>query len=165
MKKFLSIVLALVFVLASATVAFASTNTCPYCHETFKNEREYNDHLADCDGFFRACPYEGCDADFHTIEEYEYHIGVCLEFVGECDYCGAKVRTNNAFNAHVAECKVKYCGIPVHKIFKMIMGVDYDNIIDKVLGFIEGINMNDIFVKVFELAEKGVHLGVDKLKA
>ena len=162
MKKFLSIVLALVCILTTATVAFASTNTCPYCHETYENEREYSDHLADCDGFFRKCPY-GCGADFHTMEEYDYHVGVCLEFVGECDYCGDKVRTLNAFNAHVAVCKVKYFNIPVHKIFKFIMGVDFDSIIDKVLDVIEGINMNDIFGAILKYSEMGIHFGFDKL--
>ena len=162
MKKFLSVVLALVCIFCTATMAFASTNTCPYCSETFVNEREYSDHLADCDGFFRKCPH-GCGADFHTMEEYNYHKGVCLEFVGECDYCGDKVRTENAFNAHVAICVVKYCNIPVHKIFKFLMGVDYDNVIDKVLGFIKDINTNDIFSAIFEYTEKGIHFGVAEL--
>ncbi len=156
MKKFLSVVLALVCILSTATIAFASTNACPYCYETYENEAEYNAHLADCDGFFRKCQY-GCDADFATVEELEAHESVCLEFTGECDYCGEKVLTKNAFDAHVAECKDKHFGIPFHKIFVMLMGVDYDGIMDKVLDVIMGINFNDIFVKVFEYAEKGVH--------
>ena len=126
MKKFLSIMLAILCVFSTATIAFASTNKCPYCEEIYTDEAEYNKHLADCDGFFRVCPY-GCDADFATDEELAIHIGVCLEFVGECDYCGAEVRTLNAFNAHVEECKVKYCGIPVHKIMKFLQETDlYD---------------------------------------
>ena len=163
MKKFLSIVLALACVLSMATVAFASTNVCPYCEETYTNEAEYNKHLADCDGFFRVCQY-GCGADFATKEELAIHEGVCLEFVGECDYCGAEVRTKNAFDAHVAECKVKYCSIPVHKIMKFLQETDlYEKIIGGLFGLLADIPYNDVFGTIFGYAEDGIHLGVDKL--
>ena len=164
MKKFLSIVLALVCVLSTATVAFASTNICPYCEEKFTDESEYNKHLADCDGFFRVCPYDGCDADFATVEELEIHKGVCLEFVGECDYCGENVRTKNAFDAHVEICKVKYCSIPVHKIMKFLQETDlYEKVIGGVLGFLADLPYNTVFGFVFEYLEKGIHLGVGEL--
>ena len=164
MKKFLSIVLALVCVLSTATVAFASTNICPYCEEKFTDESEYNQHLADCDGFFRACPYDGCDADFATDEELEIHKGVCLEYVGECDYCGENVRTKNAFDAHVETCKVKYCSIPVHKIMKFLQETDlYETVLGGVLGFLADLPYNTVFGFVFEYLEKGIHLGVGEL--
>ncbi len=163
MKKFLSIVLALACVLSMATVAFASTNICPYCEETFKNESEYNTHLANCDGYFRACQY-GCGADFATDDELAIHEGVCLEFEGECDYCGDIVVTKNAFEAHVAECKAKYCGIPVHKIMKFLQETDlYDKIIGGLFGLLGDIPYNTVFGTVFEYLEKGIHLGVDEL--
>ena len=164
MKKFLSIMLALVCILSTATIAFASSNMCPYCEEKYDNEAEYNQHLLDCDGYFRNCPYE-CGADFATVEELEIHIGVCLEFEGECDYCGAIVVTNNKFNAHVAECKVKYCGIPVHKIMKFLQELDfYETVIGGIFGALADLPYNDVFSTIFEYLEKGVHLGVDELK-
>ena len=164
MKKLISLVLALIVALSVATVAFASTNTCPYCLETYTNESEYNKHLADCDGYFRECPY-GCDADFATVEELEIHKGVCLEYEGECDYCGAIVVTKNAFDAHVAECKVKYCSIPVHKIMKFLQETDlYETIIGGIFGALADLPYNDVFGTVFEYLEKGIHLGVDEIK-
>jgi hypothetical protein len=163
MKKFLSIVLAIACVLSMVTIAFASSNKCPYCEETYDNEAEYNQHLLNCDGYFRNCPYD-CGADFATDEELAIHIGVCLEFEGECDYCGAIVATNNAFDAHVAECKVKYCGIPVHKIMKFLQETDlYEKIIGGLFGLLADIPYNDVFGTVFEYLEKGIHLGVDEL--
>lgn len=163
MKKFLSIVLAIACVLSMASVAFASTNICPYCEETYTNEAEYNKHLADCDGFFRVCQY-GCGADFATVEELAIHEGICLEFVGECDYCGDEVRTKNAFDAHVAECKDKYLGIPVHKIMKFLQETDlYDKIIGGLFGLLKDIPYNTVFSTIFEYLEKGIHLGVDEL--
>lgn len=161
MKKFLSIVLAILCVFSTATIAFASTNKCPYCEEIFTDESEYNKHLADCDGFFRVCPF-GCDADFATVEELDIHIGVCLEFVGECDYCGAEVRTMNAFNAHVEECKVKYCGIPVHKIMKFLQETDlYEKIIGGLFGLLADIPYNDVFSAIFGVKEDLIHKGVE----
>ena len=163
MKKFLSIVLALVCVLSTATIAFASTNKCPYCEEVYTNEAEYNKHLANCDGYFRNCPYD-CGADFATDEELAIHIGVCLEFEGECDYCGAIVVTNNAFNAHVEECKAKYCGIPVHKIMKFLQETDlYEKIIGGLFGLLADIPYNDVFGSIFGYAEDGIHWGVNEL--
>lgn len=157
MKKFLSIVLALACVLSMATVAFASANTCPYCEEPFTNESEYNAHLADCDGYFRACQY-GCGADFATVEELAIHEGVCLEFKGECDYCGEIVTTKNAFDAHVAECKTKHFGIPFHKIFKFLQETDlYEKIIGGLFGLLGDIPYNTVFGTIFEYLEKGLH--------
>ena len=163
MKKFLSIVLALVCVLSTATIAFASTNKCPYCEEVYTDEAEYNKHLANCDGYFSICPYD-CGADFATDEELAIHIGVCLEFEGECDYCGAIVVTNNAFNAHVEECKAKYCGIPVHKIMKFLQETDlYEKIIGGLFGLLADIPYNDVFGTIFGYAEDGIHWGVNEL--
>ena len=162
MKKFLSIVLALVCVFSTATIAFASANTCPYCDETYKDEAAYNAHLANCDGYFRSCPYK-CGADFATEEALEAHKGVCLEYKGECDYCGAVVLTKNAFDAHVAECSEKYLGIPVHKILKALQEFDYEGIFGKVFGFLADFGWNGIFEKVFDVVEDGVHLGVKEL--
>ena len=164
MKKFLSVVLAIVCIFSTATIAFASTNVCPYCKETFVDEAEYTDHLANCDGFFRKCQY-GCGADFATVEELEAHEGVCLEFVGECDYCGDKVLTKNAFDAHVAICKVKYCSIPVHKIMKFLQETDlYEKIIGGLFGLLADIPYNDVFSAIFGVKEDLIHKGVDLVK-
>lgn len=163
MKKFLSIVLALVCILSTATIAFASSNICPYCEEKWDDEAEYNKHLADCDGYYRNCPYD-CGADFSTVEELEIHKGICLEYEGECDYCGSIVVTLNAFNAHVEECKVKYCSIPVHKIMKFLQETDlYDKIIGGLFGLLADIPYNDVFGALFGYAEDGIHWGVGEI--
>lgn len=160
MKKFLSIVLAIACVLSMATVAFASTNTCPYCKETYTDEVEYNKHLADCDGYFRSCQY-GCGADFATDEELAIHEGICFEFKGECDYCGEIVVTKNAFDAHVAECKDKHFGIPFHKIFKFLRETDlYETIFGGLFGALADLPYNTVFSTIFEYLEKGLHLVV-----
>lgn len=163
MKKFLSIVLALVCILSTATIAFASANVCPYCDETYTNEKEYNAHLPNCDGWNRSCKH-GCEADFATEEELAIHEGICWEFEGECDYCGDKVRTENAFNEHVAACKVKYCSIPVHKIMKFLEETDlYEKVLGAIFGALKDLPYNKVFGTIFEYLEKGIHLGVDKL--
>ena len=163
MKKFLSVVLAIVCIFSTATIAFASTNVCPYFKETFVDEAEYTDHLANFDGFFRKCQY-GSGADFATVEELERHEGLCLEFVGECDYCGDFVLTRNAFEAHVALCKVKYCSIPVHKIMKFLQETDlYEKVLGGLFGLLADLPYNKVFSFVFEYLEKGIHLGVGEL--
>ena len=52
MKKFTAVLLALVIALSCATIGFAADSenslTCPYCGNTFTDEKAYDDHIEIC---------------------------------------------------------------------------------------------------------------------
>lgn len=139
MKKFLSIVLAVVFVFSMATVAFAEegvsyTYTCDRCQGVMTDSAVYTAHIhADV---CATCPH--CKFGFATAEEVEAHKGDCRLFTGTCDYCGESVTTENDFNAHVEVCKAKYFNIPLYKITSAIE------------DFFRTTNWNDIINKIVD---------------
>ena len=138
MKKFLSLVLALVLVCSLATVAFAEEGVsyvyeCDRCHATMTDPEVYTAHvLADA---CTTCPH--CSYGFETVEELAAHENDCRLYVGTCDYCGESVNSKNKFNEHVEVCKAKYFSIPVYKICKAIedffRSTDWNDIINKVV--------------------------------
>lgn len=142
MKKFLSLVLALVLVCSMATVAFAATaqvNTCPYC-KTFStsDELEYNAHISGgCNVKYRPCQY-GCGAGF-SEENLAAHEAICPEGSATCEYCGVTFSPVKSYDDHLAACKEKHLNIPADKFGDAIKGVNWNDIITKIVDFFSGL--------------------------
>lgn len=142
MKKFLSIVLALVLICSMATVAFAApisttqTNTCPYCNDfTTNDEALYNEHISGgCNVKYRPCKW--CGKGFASDDSKAVHEGLCPEGSAKCDYCGETYSPVNAYDAHLDGCKKAHLYIPAAKIGDMIKGLDWNNIVVKVTDFL-----------------------------
>ena len=139
MKKFLSLVLALVLVCSMATVAFAAqTITCPYCNEfSTTSEAEYNLHISEgvegnCLVKYHACQY-GCGKGFVDSAAHER---VCPEGSATCDYCGETFCPVGKYDDHLAACKEKHFNIP------------FDKIGDSIANFLTSTNWNDIITKI-----------------
>ncbi len=155
MKKFLAIVLALICVFSTATIALAAgekLNTCEFCGMQFENTAEgdaaFNNHYKDpnvCDVRARSCPW-GCGADFTTKEALEEHkYSICTKYKAKCDYCGAANITEEHEAACKAEKKIPWSLIK-DKVTEFISGIDFEGIIaklkpalEKVIGFVSGI--------------------------
>lgn len=142
MKKFLSIVLALVLVCSMATVAFAAvaqTNTCPFCGLEIADEAEYNLHITkDCNKKYRACKWE-CGAGFSTDEAKAAHEDICPFGSAKCDYCGETFSPVQAYNDHLAACKESHLNIPADKFGETIKGFDWNGLIAKIIDFFSGL--------------------------
>ncbi len=133
MKKFTSIVLALVIALSVATVAFAATSvyTCPACGAIVEGEKEFNTHLektcpeVGSEGKLKECPYEGCDAAFKIQAEYDKHLEIC--------YFKPEPSIADKVSDFIA-------GIDFKEVFGKVTdflgGIDFAGIIEKVVGFI-----------------------------
>ncbi len=139
MKKFLSLLLALVLVCSMATVAFAATaqtNTCPYCKSfTTADQAEYNAHVSGgCNVKYRPCKF-GCGAGF-SAEMLAEHEAICPEGSATCDYCGETFSPVRAYDEHLEACKEKHFNIP------------FDKIGDSIANFLTSTNWNDIVAKV-----------------
>lgn len=139
MKKFLSLVLALVLVCSMATVALAAqTITCPYCEEfSTTDEAAYNLHITEgiednCLVKYHACKY-GCGKGFNDAAAHER---VCPEGSATCDYCGETFCPVGKYDDHLAACKEKHFNIP------------FDKIGDSIANFLTSTNWNDIVGKV-----------------
>lgn len=142
MKKFLSLVLALVLVCSMATVALAATpqvNVCPYCNTfTTADEVEYNAHVSGgCNIKYRPCQY-GCGAGF-SAENLAAHEAICPEGSATCEYCGVTFSPVKAYDDHFAACKEAHLNIPADKIGDTIKGVDWNGIITKIVDFFSSI--------------------------
>lgn len=154
MKKFLSIILAVVFIFSTATVAFAATNKCPYCETEIADETVYNAHIAgECDFKYRACQY-GCGAGFSTEELLSAHEAKCPEFTADCEYCGETIVSKNAYDEHVAACKEEYNSIPADKIVDTVKGIDWEGIAGKVVSVVKSIDFAEISEQVGSVVAK-----------
>lgn len=138
MKKFLSLVLALVMICSVATVAFAAVeqpNACPWCGIEFTSEAEYNEHLTQgCNKHYRACQY-GCGAGFGSDDATAAHEEICPFGSATCDYCGSTFSPVKAYNDHIDACKKAHLYIPAAKLGDKIKDLDWNNIIVKVTDF------------------------------
>lgn len=154
MKKFLSIILALVFILSTATVAFAATNKCPYCKTEFADETEYNAHISGgCDFKYRVCQY-GCGAGFSTEELLAEHEAKCPDFTADCEYCGETIVSKSTYGEHVAACKEEYNNIPADKIVDTVKGIDWEGIAGEIVSVVKSIDFEAISEQVKPVLEK-----------
>lgn len=133
MKKFTSIVLALVIALSVATVAFAATSvyTCTECGAIIEGEKAYNDHLektcpvVGSEGKVKVCPNEGCGAKFYSQEEYDRHLGLCPK----------KPEPSIADKVSDFIAGIDFKEV-VGKVTDFLGGIDFAGLIEKVVGFI-----------------------------
>ncbi len=129
MKKFTSIVLALIIALSVATVAFAATPvfTCTECGKIVEGEKAYNDHLektcpvVGAEGKVKVCPNEGCGAEFYSQTEYDRHIGLCPKTP----------------EPTIAD-----------KVSDFIAGIDFEEVFGKVVDFLGGLDIAGLVEKV-----------------
>ena len=152
MKKFLSLLLAVVLVCSMATIALAADgqpNTCPYCKTfTTTDEVAYNAHISGgCNIKYRPCKY-GCGAGF-SAENLAAHEAVCPEGSATCDYCGKTYSPVKAYDDHLAACKESHLNIPADKVGDTIKGLDWNGIITKIVDFFASIieKITSLFAK------------------
>lgn len=88
MKKFLSVMFAVMFIFSAMSVAADAWSTsCPYCGATFTSEDAYAEHMNKfnhTDGHYITCPYTGsdyvdggCGEKFSTKAAYDVHVATC----------------------------------------------------------------------------------------
>lgn len=140
MKKFTSVILALVIALSVAVTAFAaSTYQCPHCFAIVEGEKEYNEHLdvycpvvgtEAADQAAReellknqTCPYEGCNAQFLSTEQYEKHLEVCF------------FKTEPTL---------------AQKVEQFILDLDLNEATAEVLGLLSKVNISNILLKILD---------------
>lgn len=129
MKKFTSIVLALIIALSVATVAFAAAPvyTCTECGAIVEGEKAYNDHLEKTcpvvgkEGKAKVCPNPGCGAEFYSQTEYDRHLGICP-------------KTPEPTLAD--------------KVSDFIAGIDFKEVVGKVADFLGGLDIAGLVEKV-----------------
>lgn len=128
MKKFLAIVLALVFALSAATTAFAVANTCPYCSEVIEKEADYNTHISSkCLVKYppKKCP--DCGAQFQDYAQYDIHVEKCPEHEETIQEKLEEVIASIDFEAIFA------------KVKDAVSGIDFEGIIAKITPVLEQI--------------------------
>ena len=138
MKKFLSVMFAVMFVFSAVSVvANAWSTECPYCGETFKNEDDYAAHMIKynfTDGHYVTCPYTGSD----------YVDGGC----------GEKFSTKAAYDVHVITCK--------HKGDYTTFGYIKNVILADIIATLKNIDWGSLFggiVSIVKALFKGVDFG------
>ena len=183
MKKFLSLVLALVMAFSVATVGFAAaatTITCKNCDKMFETAEAYNAHLDACKApvnftcssclvrFDSKDAYDkhingGCLIDFKTCqycaatvasEYHETHEKNCPKGACVCDTCGKEFENQKAKDAH-EECEPKDVAENVgNKLLDTLKGVDWEDLFGKVTGVFKGINFDSIISTIKPIFEK-----------
>lgn len=154
MKKFISLVLALIIALSASAVAFAAgTFECGVCHAVFADEKAYTAHMnSGCLEQYKDCQYCGAKVANENIEAHEAD---CPKGSGSCEYCGEDYATQADYAKHKeSECKLINA-----------VGEDVAKIIIKVIDFFKGIDWNDIFGKIGDFIG-GIDFGgiVDQIK-
>lgn len=165
MKKFVSIVLALIIALSVSVVAFAESEfECSICQAVFSDEKGLSAHLnSGCLEQYENCPY--CDARVHEYNVAE-HIADCPKGAGSCKYCGEGYATQGEFDAHISadengniECKlVSIFGVKgadiIIKIVDFLKGVDWEGLLGKVTDALGSIDLGGIVEKIKPAFEK-----------
>ncbi len=164
MKKFLAVFFSVLFVLSSATVAFAGedTLTCDTCFEVLGTKDAYNKHVSGgCLVDFEPCQYCGGNIANANLEAHEL---ACPKGAGKCEFCGEDYATQADYATHKeSECKVTGAigdKVPVASIFDKIVdalkGVDWGGLVGKIGDFIGGIDFGGIVEKIKPILEKVV---------
>lgn len=159
MKKFLSIVLALVMALSVATAGFAAAAyTCESCYEVFATEALYTAHTSGgCLVDFGKCQY--CSAKVAT-DNLTTHEANCPDGATTCDYCGEDFATAGEYDAHIDACKEAYMNIPVASILNTVVeavkNIDWEDVFGQIKDAISGIDFEGIIAEIQPIVEKVV---------
>lgn len=165
MKKFLAVFFSVLFVLSSATVAFAGEEnlTCDTCFEVLETKEAYNKHVAGggCLISYEPCQY--CKGNI-AAENHAAHELICPDGAGKCEFCGKDYANQAAYATHKeSECKVTTAigdKVPVATIFDKIVdalkGVDWGGLVGKIGDLIGGIDFGGLIAKIKPILEKVV---------
>ncbi len=174
MKKFVSVLLALIVALSVSVVAFAaSAFECAICQAVFADEKEYAAHMnSGCLEQYENCPYCASKVHEYNIDE---HKADCPKGAGECKYCGESYATQGEFEAHISadengkiECKlVSIFGVKVAdiiiKIVDFLKGVDWEGLLGKVTDALGSIDLGGIVEKIKPAFEKVIGFVTENL--
>ena len=168
MKKFLSLVLALVMALSVTVVGFAdlANLTCDSCLAKLSDEKAYNAHInGGCLIDFKACQY--CTAKVAT-NDLGAHELECPKGAGKCEYCNEAYDNQADYAAHKAgECKmINTVGSEdtakiVDKVLDFLADVDWKGLADKVVDAVKGIDIGGLVAKIKPIVEKIVAFVTD----
>ena len=131
MKKFLSVMFAVMFVFSAMAVATDAWETkCPYCGASFSSEDAYAEHMNKfnhTDGHYITCPYTGDDY--------------------EGGGCGEKFSTKAAYDVHVATCKhngdyttLGYLkNVVLKELINTVKGVDWGSLLGGIVSIVKAL--------------------------
>lgn len=123
MKKFISIVLALVMILSTSALAFAAdVYTCPSCSKKYNSLDEYN-----------AC------VSTHSAKEDE------PDAIYDCATCGKKFDNIEDYNACVDS---HFNNINFH--YDKYIDATVIDLINSIIGIFDNIGIKDLITNVFE---------------
>lgn len=161
MKKFLSLVLALVMAFSVATVGFAGLAdlTCDSCLAKLPDEKAYNAHVnGGCLIDFKTCQYCASKVATDNLEAHELE---CPKGAGKCEYCNEAYDNQADYAAHKAsECKMintvgsEDTAKVVDKVLDFLADVDWKGLADKVVDAVKGIDFEGIIAKIKPIIEK-----------
>ncbi len=162
MKKFVSLLLAVIIALSASVVAFAwednTTLFCDRCQQVFDNEKAFNSHkLSGCLETYDKCPY--CEAVV-SKSNLDEHIHDCPKGAGSCKYCGESYATQGDYEDHIAnDCwLVGLVGVKVAdviiKIVDFLKGVDWEGLFGKVSDVVSGIDLGGVIDTIKPVFEK-----------
>ncbi len=151
MKKFLSVMFAVIFVFSALSVcASAFSAKCPYCDKTFTSEAAYTEHMTTLNhvsGHTRHCPYTGddyngggCKEEFDTIAGYEAHIANCPH---KGDYTSAGTLKNEV--------------LPL--LVNAVKGVDWGGLLGSIVAIVKALVKGIDFGAVWNLIKSNVDFG------
>ena len=160
MKKFVSVLLAVIIALSVSVVAFAENTEyfCSTCQAVFGNEKDFKNHqLTGCLEQYKKCSY--CEAVV-SAANLEEHQKDCPKGAGSCKYCGEGYETLGDYEEHIAnECWLvglvgKDVADVIIKVIDFLKGVDWEGLFGKVSGVVSGIDLGGIVDTIKPVFEK-----------
>lgn len=158
MKKFVSVILALIIALSVSVVGFAAAYECGECHAVFATAELLAAHEnSTCLEQYKDCPY--CNAKVYK-DNLDAHIADCPKGSGSCEYCGAGYATQGEYAAHLEnDCKLvttvgKDVADVILKILNFLKGVDWEGLLGKVTDALGSIDLGGIVEKIKPAFEK-----------
>lgn len=161
MKKFVSLLLALIIALSVSVVGFAAAYECSECHAVFATAELLAAHEnSTCLEQYKDCQYN-CGAKV-ALDKLADHEANCPKGAGECKYCGASYATQAEYEAHLEnDCKLvttvgKDVADILIKILDFLKGVDWEGLLGKVTDALGSIDLGGLVEKIKPAFEKVV---------
>ncbi len=167
MKKFVSVLLALIIALSVSVVGFAAAYECGECHAVFATAELLAAHEnSTCLEQYVDCQYCGAKVPNDKRADHEAD---CPKGAGECKYCGESYATQADYEAHKAnDCKLvtavgeKAADIII-KVLDFIKGIDWEGLLGKVKDALGSIDLGGIVEKIKPVFEKIINFLKDAL--
>ncbi len=160
MKKFVSLLLALIIALSVSVVAFAAAYECGECHAVFATAELLAAHEnSTCLEQYKDCQYCGAKVAKDNLANHEAD---CPKGAGSCKYCGESYATQADYEAHKAnDCKLvttvgEQVADIIIKVVDFLKGVDWEGLLGKVTDALGSIDLGGIVEKVKPVFEKVV---------